>query len=109
MAATPPPQLTLEQAKAALREAIAAFELPENFDKITAAAAAAPEEQRAMAVLPVVQQIQSSVLTKYGFEGPAGVFQGIMAIKMHESDPEVKEGIQKVTTGFMQHVQKVSK
>jgi hypothetical protein len=90
----------------ALREAIAAFELPANGDRIRAAAAAAPEEQRAMAVLPVVQQIQSSVLSKYGFEGPAGVFTGIMAIKMHGADPEIAAGVEKVTTGFMQLVQK---
>lgn len=65
---------------------------------------AVPEEQRAMAVLPIVQQIQAVVLAKHGFEGPQGVFQGIMAIRMHAADPEVAEGIQKITQGFMEYV-----
>lgn len=99
--------LTVEQAKQALSEALAAFETPANIEAIRAAAAAAPAEQRAMAVLPIVQQIQSSVLAKYGFVGPAGVFQGIMALKAHEADPEVKAGLDKVMNGFMAHVQNV--
>jgi hypothetical protein len=72
-----------------------------------AAAAAVPEEQRAMAVLPLVQQIQAVVLARYGFEGPMGVFQGIMAIRMHAADPEIAVGIAKITTGFME-VQKLA-
>ncbi|KAJ1618140.1 hypothetical protein T492DRAFT_1094935 [Pavlovales sp. CCMP2436] len=95
--------LSLEQAKAALAEVIAAFEEPAAVERIRVAVAV-PEEARAMALLPIVQQIQAVVLAKYGFEGPAGVFQGIMALKMHDSDAEVKAGIEKITSGFMQLV-----
>lgn len=129
--AAPPPTLTLEEAKgapkscsksavrgvvslhatrtfpavaAALRDAISAFEQPENVQRIKDAAAQVQPEQRAMAILPIVQQIQATVLARHGFEGPTGVFQGIMAIKAHESDPEVKQGVQAVTTGYMKHV-----
>ncbi|KAG8457937.1 hypothetical protein KFE25_012003 [Diacronema lutheri] len=106
--ASPPPTLTLEQAKQALAEAIESFNTPDNISRIRAAAAAVPEEQRAMAVLPIVQQIQAAVLAKYGFAGPTAVFAGIMALKAHEADPEVKEGLEKVMHGFMEHVKNVA-
>lgn len=79
--------LTVEQAKAALADAIAAFDTAENIQAIRAAAAAVAVEQRAMAVLPIVQQIQAGVLAKYGFVGPSGVFQACAA-----ATPATSEG-----------------
>ncbi len=74
-----PPQMDQATCKAALAEAIAAFEVPENKNRILAILAevnALPADQqimqRMMRVLPAVQEIQQNALAKYGFDFPGG-------------------------------------
>jgi len=101
---TPPKTLTLEQAKAAIRDVVAAFYLPENLDKMNQARAAAGDDMMKMMsiVLPVAMQIQQATISKYGFEGnQQGVMQFALAIKTHDADPEVKQLSQALQDQFM--------
>ena len=94
-----PPQLDLPQAKAALADALAAFNEPTNkakLQKIIEGVNAMPEEQRMMAkmmqLLPVVTEIQASTLSKYGFP-PGALMMAAMQIQaMAPQDPEMAAG-----------------
>lgn len=78
---------------AALDEAIASFELPENKELLEQAmASCGPEPQQKMLVLlPLVERIQAATMQKYGFSGPGAVMMATMQIQMHAmSDPEMQ-------------------
>jgi hypothetical protein len=94
---TPFPQLTHDQAKAALDEAIAAFEIPSNKEKMEqaiASCAGMEPPQKMMILLPIVQEIQTEAMERYGFTGPGAVMAGTMQIQMHAmQDPEMQEKV----------------
>lgn len=94
---TPFPQLTHEQAKEALDEAIAAFEIPANREKMEQAIASCvgmEAPQKMMILLPIVQDIQAEAMQRYGFSGPGAVMAGTMQIQMHAmQDPEMQEKV----------------
>eukprot|EP00762_Andalucia_godoyi_P003444 ANDGO_04375.mRNA.1 hypothetical protein GUITHDRAFT_151036 len=93
MAAPTPKTLTLDEARAALRDVIAAFDEPANAEKMNEAKAAAGSDVAKMmaSVLPLAMQIQQGVITKYGFAATQpGVMQFIFAIQAHQGDAEVK-------------------
>ena len=91
------PQLSQADAKSALDDAIAAFQVEENKQKILkilADVAQLPPEQQVMArmmqVLPAVQEIQQNALEKYGFNFPGGAMQAMMQIQVaSQSDPDM--------------------
>eukprot|EP00743_Colponemidia_sp_Colp-15_P003833 GILK01004137.1.p1 GENE.GILK01004137.1~~GILK01004137.1.p1 ORF type:complete len:128 (+),score=29.82 GILK01004137.1:44-385(+) len=94
MAAAPVPMksLTLEEARAALKEVIAAFDVPENKMKIDAAKAQAGDNFMLILqiVLPVAMQIQQMTIEKYGFDATQqGVTAFAVAVRQHNSDAEV--------------------
>lgn len=78
---------------AALDEAIAAFEIPENRERLeTALASCGPDPaQKMMVLLPIVEQIQIATMQRYGFSGPGAVMMATMQIQMHAmKDPEMQ-------------------
>jgi hypothetical protein len=86
--------LTLEQAKAALAEAMAAFDEPSNAAKMDEAKAAAGGDlqKMMMTVMPLALQIQGPTFAKYGFDAnQTGGMQFIMAVMAHQADPEVAQ------------------
>lgn len=91
------PQLSQADAKSALDDAIAAFQVEENKQKILkilADVAQLPPEQQVMArmmqVLPAVQEIQQNALEKYGFNFPGGAMQAMMQIQVaSQNDPDM--------------------
>ncbi|GMH62977.1 hypothetical protein TrVE_jg1192 [Triparma verrucosa] len=91
------PTLDLEKAKAALAEAIAAFEIPEHKERMeTAIASCDPTNPMAkmQTLIPIVQEIQGTVMAKYGFEGPGAVMAATMQINMFApQDPEIANGV----------------
>ena len=99
-----PPQMDQATCKAALAEAIAAFEIPENKNRILAILAevnALPADQqimqRMMRVLPAVQEIQQNALAKYGFDFPGGAMQAMMQIQLaSQNDPEMSEQVKRL-------------
>mmetsp|Transcript_8467 Transcript_8467/g.16976 ORF Transcript_8467/g.16976 Transcript_8467/m.16976 type:complete len:110 (-) Transcript_8467:118-447(-) len=98
--ATPPPAfptLTLDEAKAALSEAIAAFEIPENKERMESAIAGCDPTNpmaKMQVLIPIVQEIQASVMAKYKFEGPGAVMAATMQINMFApQDPEIANGV----------------
>lgn len=88
------PQLTFEQAKEALDEAIASFEIPENKALIENALAQLPPGdpiQRMIVLVPIVEKIQQATMAKYGFAGPGAVMNATMQINMHAMrDPDMQ-------------------
>eukprot|EP01063_Lacrimia_lanifica_P004473 TRINITY_DN1250_c0_g1_i1.p2 TRINITY_DN1250_c0_g1~~TRINITY_DN1250_c0_g1_i1.p2 ORF type:complete len:143 (+),score=53.59 TRINITY_DN1250_c0_g1_i1:56-430(+) len=106
------PQLSHEQAKAALTDAIAEFEKPENKARVEAALAqaekAAEEQangdpaakemimgmQRLMVLLPLVSEIGAAGLATHGFTGSNAVMQAVAQVSQYkDADPEIAEGI----------------
>lgn len=91
------PQLTFEQARDALNEAIEAFELPQNKermeDALTRSKGLEPP-QRMMILLPIVQDIQGETMIKYGFSGPGAVMNATLQIQMHAmKDPDMQNKV----------------
>jgi len=85
-------QLTLEQAREAIKDAVAAFSIPENAQKMKQAKEDAGTDMMKVMqfVLPLAVQIQQSVIQKYGFESnQTGVMQFAMAVAVHKADPEI--------------------
>merc|ERR1711964_210004 len=86
--------IELVQAKAAVQDVLAAFDLPENQEKLAAAktAAAGDMMKMMMLVLPCVTEIQASVVSRYGYTPDSqGVMNFTVAVKQHEAtDPEIK-------------------
>ena len=99
-----PPQMDQATCKAALSEAIAAFEIPENKNRILAILqevnALPPDQQmmqRMMRVLPAVQEIQQNALAKYGFDFPGGAMQAMTQIQLaSQNDPEMAEQVKRL-------------
>lgn len=81
----------------ALYEAIEAFELPENKERMEAAllqCKGLEPPQKMMILLPLVQEIQGKTMEKYGFSGPGAVMNATMQIQMHSmKDPEMQEKV----------------
>merc|ERR1711865_15742 len=95
---TPPPQLTVEQARECATLVLAAAK--ENEEKIATAKAAAAEQtggdpaKFAMVLptvyTPVVIECVGDVMVKFGFTKDQGGVMGLaMAMMMHGGDPEV--------------------
>jgi hypothetical protein len=114
MAAAPPPTLTLEQAKEAVKEAVAVMETPENKAKLEALVVQAEtmattmsqgdEAKKAMflgmqrmsLLMPAASAMVGSVMAKYGFD-PSQMMMAIMQIKAFEGeDAEIAEAIKYV-------------
>ena len=95
---TPFPQLTPEQAAAALDDAIAAFEIPENRSRMEDAIASCANMEppaKMMIMLPIVQEIQAEAMNTYGFSGPGAVMAATMQIQMHAmSNPDMQAKVQ---------------
>ncbi|GMH68197.1 hypothetical protein TrRE_jg10193 [Triparma retinervis] len=91
------PKLSLEQAKEALKEAMAAFEIPENkarMEEALASVADQPPMAKMPVLIPVVQEIQAAAMAKHGFEGPGAVMAATMQINMYApQDPEIANGV----------------
>ena len=110
------PQLTFEQAKGillllllipffflnlfnieALNEAIEAFEIPENKERMEVALASCQglePPQKMMILLPLVQEIQGETMVKYGFSGPGAVLNATLQIQMHAmKDPDMQSKV----------------
>ena len=98
------PQLSQADAKLALDDAIAAFQVEANKQKILnilAEVAKLPPEQQVMArmmqVLPAVQEIQQNALEKYGFNLPGGAMQAMMQIQVaSQQDPDMAAKVQQL-------------
>ena len=98
------PKLSQEDAKQALDDAIAAFQVEANKQKILnilAEVAKLPPEQQVMArmmqVLPAVQEIQQNALEKYGFNFPGGAMQAMMQIQVaSQQDPDMAAKVQQL-------------
>ena len=98
------PQLSQADAKQALDDAIAAFQVEANKQKILnilAEVAKLPPEQQVMArmmqVLPAVQEIQQNALEKYGFNFPGGAMQAMMQIQVaSQQDPDMAAKVQQL-------------
>jgi hypothetical protein len=98
------PQMDQQTCKQALQDAIAAFSVPANKDRILAVLAevnALPADQqmmmRMMKVMPVVQEIQQNALAKYGFDFPGGAMQAMMQIQLaSQTDPEMGEQVKQL-------------
>jgi hypothetical protein len=98
------PKLTQDQCKAALDDAIEAFKVEENKQKILnilAEVAKLPPDQQIMArmmqVLPAVQEIQQNALDKYGFNFPGGAMQAMMQIQVaSQNDPAMAAKVQQL-------------
>jgi|EP00161_Ancyromonas_sigmoides_P000141 hypothetical protein len=101
--------LTLDEARAALRDVTAAFDEPENARRMTEARAAAGNDlaQMMALVLPAALEIQAGVIEKYGFERTQqSVMQFSMAVKPHEADPEVAAMVAQLKARFMPQMTK---
>ena len=98
------PKLTQDQCKAALDDAIEAFKVEENKQKIlnilVEVAKLPPDQQimaRMMQVLPAVQEIQQNALDKYGFNFPGGAMQAMMQIQVaSQNDPAMAAKVQQL-------------
>ena len=78
---------------AALDDAIADFERPENKELMETAIAScgSDPQQKMIVLLPLVERIQSATMQKYGFSGPGAVMAATMQIQMHAmSDPDMQ-------------------
>lgn len=78
---------------AALDEAIAEFQVPENLQRMEALIQQCGTDpmQKMMLLVPVVQEIQGKVMAKYGFSGPGAVMNATMQIQMHSvNDPDMQ-------------------
>jgi len=88
-------QLTLEEARAAITEAVATLTVPENLQKMNEVrAAAGPDIIKLMTtVTPVALSIISGILAKYGFDPtqPAALMQFVAAVQAHSADPEISQ------------------
>ncbi|GMI60588.1 hypothetical protein ScalyP_jg8158 [Parmales sp. scaly parma] len=98
MSSAPPvfPQLNLEQAKSALKEALDAFLVDENKVKMENAIADCGDDpmKKMMVLIPLVQSIQGEVMKKYGFDGPGAVMAATMQINMFApKDAEIANGV----------------
>lgn len=50
--------------------------------------------QKMMILLPLVQEIQSLTMEKYGFSGPGAVMNATMQIQMHAmKDPDMQDKV----------------
>lgn len=87
--------LSVERAKAALREVMSAFSLPDNISKLSEAKANAGNDMLLymQLVFPITTQIQLDVIQNYGFPGEAeGIIQFSQALKQVEKESqEVKQ------------------
>ncbi|KAJ5078087.1 protein c10 [Anaeramoeba ignava] len=86
-----PKTLTVDEARSAIREVVAAFNEPANLEKMNKARAEAGDDLAKMMqiVVPVALQIQTEVIKKYGFEPDnKGVMAFTMAIKAHSPNDE---------------------
>lgn len=104
MAAPAPKTLTLDQAKAALNEVIAAFDEPANAERMdkARAEAAGDLQKMTMLVMPVAMSIQQPVINKYGFEAnQQGAMQFAFAIMAHQADPEVAAKFTQLKSKYM--------
>jgi len=109
----PPPAkpLSLDEARAAIRDVTSAFNTPENLQKMIKARTEAGNDLMKMMqiVLPVAMQIQQAVITKYGFEAnQQGVMMFASAIRAHESDPEIAQLAKFLKDQFMPQPNPVS-
>jgi len=99
-----PKSLTVEEARLAIRDVVASFNLPENLERMNQARALAGEDmvKTMQFVLPVAMQIQQATITKYGFEpNQQGVMQFAMAINAHITDPEISQLFKALQAQFM--------
>jgi len=97
-------QLTLEEARAAIKEVVAAFNTPENLAKMMNAKQEAGADIMKMMtiVLPVAMSIQQTVITKFGYAADQqGVMQFTQAIRVHEADPEISVLAQQLKSQFL--------
>jgi len=96
--------LTIDEARAALREVVAAFEKADNKAKMLAARQQAGDDVMKLmqTVVPIAVEIQKGVITKYGFDaGQPGAMQFMNAIRAHEADAEIKVMADKLRAEFM--------
>lgn len=101
------PQLSLEQAREALGKCLHNFETPANLGKIKAAMAeisALPAEEQAMAkmmrMMPLVTEIQSSVLRDYGFPESALMMAAMQIQQYAPQDADIAAGCQRLMAGL---------
>lgn len=99
------PQLTLEQAREALDEALATLTVPANMDRLIKILEECKKiedpMQQQMAkmsqIIPVVQELLGESMKKKGFDGPGAVMAGVMQIQMKAmEDPAMMAKVQKV-------------
>lgn len=97
-------QLSLEEARTAVQEAVAVFNEPNNASQLTALRnAAGPDIIKLMTtVTPIAIALASPIVTKYGFEpNQPGVMQFIFAIQAHSSDTEIAQQIAQLKAQFL--------
>lgn len=88
---TPPVTLTVDKAKAALREILAAVSLPENAAKISEAKSNAGNDMlcHMHLVFPLITRIEQEVLKNYGFAADSqGVVEFTQMVKALEKESE---------------------
>ncbi|XP_043490380.1 protein C10 [Polistes fuscatus] len=96
---------TVETAKAALTDILAALNAPQNIQKIAEVKENSGNEMLKMMqfVFPIVVQIQMDVIKNYGFlEGREGTVQFAQLIrKLEREDPEVAQLHSQVKSHFL--------
>jgi len=100
----PTKPLSLEQARAAIKDAVEAFDKPENLAKMLQAKEQAGEDpmKLMLIVLPVAMLIQQSVIEKYGYaSNQQGILEFSQAIGAHQEDSEVGSYTQQLRDKFM--------
>lgn len=97
------PTLTLEQAREAMRDAMATFDIEENKQRMEEVVAQAGDDpgQKMILIPPVVEEIQRETLTKYGFTAPNSFMLAVFQIQAFApQDPEIAEGVSVLMSKF---------
>ncbi|XP_070532542.1 protein C10-like [Ptychodera flava] len=105
MAQAQQPYLSQEQTRAALRDIIAAFELPENQLRLEEAKDNAGNDMMKMMqiVFPVTTQIQQEVTQKYGFSPDGdGAIKFIKSVRQYENiDADIAKMAAQIKAEFL--------